>query len=61
LSEFNGAPFVLLGQFKPLAQLLVKLDVVNLLQDIRVPRLVNFESFPAMRTDDVMHSKYPLP
>ncbi len=58
--EFDGVPLVLLGQLKPLVQLLLELAVANLLQDVRVPGLVNLECFPAVRADDFMHD-YLLP
>ena len=48
LGEFDGIALVLLGQFKSLMQLLLERAVANLLQDICVPRLVDFECFVAV-------------
>ena len=55
LGKFDGVPLVLLGQLKPLVQLLLELAVANLLDDVRVPGLVNLECFPAVRAVDFMH------
>ena len=46
----------LLGQLKPLAQLLIELVVTNLLQDVRVSGLVNLERFPAVWADNFVHA-----
>ena len=43
LGELDGVPLVLLGQFEPLVQLLLELVVANLLQDVRIPGLVDLE------------------
>jgi hypothetical protein len=43
--KLDGIALVLLGQFKPLVQLLLERAVANLLQDVRVPGLVNLECF----------------
>jgi len=45
----------LLGQFKPLMQLLLKSAVANLLQDIGVASFVDFEGFVAVGADDFVH------
>jgi hypothetical protein len=55
LGKLDGVPLVLLGQLKPLVQLLFELAVANLIDDVRVPGLVNFECFPAVRAVDLMH------
>jgi hypothetical protein len=55
LGEFDGIPLVLLGQFKPLAQLFIELVVTNLLQDVRVSGLVDLERLPAVWACDFMH------
>ena len=55
LGKFDGIALVLLGQFKPLMQLLLERAVANLLQNICVPRLVDFECFAAVGADDFMH------
>ena len=55
LGEFDGIPLVPFGQLKPLVQLLLELAVANLLQDVRVPGLVNLECFLAVRADNFMH------
>ena len=47
--------FVLLGQFKPLMQLLLKSAVANLLQDVGVASLVDFECFAAVGADDFVN------
>ncbi len=51
LGKLDRIALVLLGQFKPLMQLLLKSAVANLLQDIGVASLVDFEGFAAVRTD----------
>jgi hypothetical protein len=55
LGEFDGIALVLLGQLKALVQLLLKLAVANLFDDVRVPGLVDLECFAAVRADDFMH------
>jgi hypothetical protein len=55
LRKLDGIALVLLGQFKALMQLLLERAVANLLQDICVPRLVDFECFAAVGADDFMH------
>ena len=59
LGKFDGIPLVLLGQLKPLVQLLLELVVANLLEDVCVPGLVNFECFPAVRANDLVHAYAP--
>ena len=55
LGEFDGASLILLGELKSLVQLLLEIAVANLLQNIRVPSLVDLECFPAVRAGDFMH------
>ena len=55
LGKLDCIALVLLGQFKPLIQLLLESAVANLLQDISVPRLVDFECFAAVGADDFVH------
>ena len=55
LGEFDGITLVLLGQFKSLMQLLLERAVAHLLQDIGVPRLLDFECFASVGADDFMH------
>jgi hypothetical protein len=49
---------VLLGQLKPLVQLLLELAITHLLQDVCVPGLINLECLTAVRADDFMHSLF---
>lgn len=51
---FNPNP-TLLGKFRPLVQLLLKIVLANLFQKVRIPGLVDFESLAAVRADDFMH------
>lgn len=55
LGKLHRVARVLLGQFKPLMQLLLESTVANLLQDIGVASLVNFEGFVAVGADDFVH------
>ena len=47
---------VLLGQFKPLMQLLRKRAVAHLFQDVGVPRLADLECFTVVGADDFVHA-----
>jgi hypothetical protein len=60
LGEFDGVPLILLSQLKPFVQLALEIAISHLLQDVRVPSLVNLECFPAMRADNFMHCHSPL-
>ena len=61
LRKLHGIALVLLGQFKALVQLLVDRAVAHLLQDIGVPRLVDFECFLAVGSaDDFVCSRASL-
>ena len=53
--QLDGIALVLLGQFQPLMQLLLEGLVANLLQDVRIPGLINLECLAAVRADDVVH------
>jgi hypothetical protein len=55
VGKLDGIALVLLGQFKPFLQLLLERAIAHLLQDICVPRLVDFECFVAVGADDFMH------
>lgn len=55
----NGITPVLLGQFKALMQWLLERAIANLLQNICVPGLVDFERFAAVGADDFMHVGAP--
>lgn len=59
LGEFDCRSLVLLGQFKPLVQLLHKLAVANLLDDVRVPGLVDLECLSAVGTNDFVRVYLP--
>ncbi|MDR2260528.1 MAG: hypothetical protein LBE06_06250 [Azoarcus sp.] len=59
LGEFDRVAFILFSQRKPLVQLLFEIAVANLLQNVRVPGLINLECLPAVRADDFMHDYLP--
>jgi hypothetical protein len=44
-----------LGQLQPLVQLLFKVGIAQLLEDVGVPRLVDLEGFVAVGADDFVH------
>ena len=44
-----------LGQLQPLMQLLLKLAIAHLLEDVGIPRLVDLEGFAAVGADDFVH------
>ena len=54
--EFNGIQLFLLGQLEPLMQLLLELGVPNLLQNVCIPGLINFECFLTMWANYLVHS-----
>lgn len=45
----DGVPLVLLGKFRPLVELLLKVAVADRLQNVGVARLVDGEGFPAVQ------------
>ena len=47
-----------LGQLQPLVQLLLKLAIAHLLEDVGIPRLVDLEGFAAVGADDFVHGAY---
>jgi hypothetical protein len=54
-SELNGTLFALLSELKPFVQLVLKILITHLFQDIGVASLINFEGFGAMGAYDFMH------
>ena len=59
LSKLNGITLILLSQFKTFVQLLFEVTITNLLQDIRIPCLIDLEGLAAVRADDFMHAYFP--
>ncbi|WP_245632301.1 hypothetical protein [Edaphobacter aggregans] len=59
--EFDGVLFILFSQLKALVQLALEVAVSHLLQNVRVPSLVNLECFPAVRAANFMHVHLPVP
>ena len=55
LGQGNRVALFPLGQLQPLMQLLLKLAIAHLLEDVGVPRLVDLEGFAAVGADDFMH------
>jgi hypothetical protein len=55
LGKLDRIALVLLGQLKALIQLLPKSAVANLLQNVCVAGLVDFECFAAVGADDFIH------
>ena len=55
LGQFDGILFVLLGKLKTIVQLLFKLTVAYLLQDIGVSSFVNLKRFAAMWAGNFLH------
>jgi hypothetical protein len=52
LGQGNRALLFPLGQLQPLVQLLFKIAITHLLEDVGIPRLVDLESFVAVGADD---------
>ena len=56
LGQGNRALLFPLGQLQPLVQLLVKIAIAHLLEDVGLTRFVDLEGFAAEGADDFMHS-----
>jgi hypothetical protein len=57
LSQLNGVFFLDMGGVQAFLELLLKLFVAHLLEDVGVAGFVDFEGFGAMGADDVVHKK----
>ena len=55
LRKLDRIALVLLGQFKPLMQLLLESAIANLLQDVCVAGFIDFECFATVGADDFVH------
>jgi hypothetical protein len=55
LGQSNRALLFPLGQLQPLVQLLFKITITHLLEDVCVACLVNLEGFMAVGADDFVH------
>jgi hypothetical protein len=55
LGQGNRALLFPLGQLQPLVQLLFKIAITHLLENVGVPRLVDLEGFVAVGADDFVH------
>jgi hypothetical protein len=55
LDQGNRVALFPLGQLQPLVQLLVKIAITHLLEDVGVPCFVDLEGFAAVWADDFMH------
>ena len=58
LGQGNGVALFPLGQFEALVQLLLKLAITHLLEDVGIPRLVDLEGFAAVGADDFVHGEW---
>ena len=54
-SPAHRVALLALGQLQPLVQLLFKITITHLLEDVGVPRLVDLEGFVAVGADDFVH------
>ncbi len=52
LGQSNRALLFPLGQLQPIVQLLFKIAIAHLLEDVGVPRLIDLEGFVAVGADD---------
>ena len=60
LGQGNRALLFPLGQRQPLVQLLVKIAIAHLLEDVGLPGFVDLEGFAAVGADDFMHGNGTL-
>ena len=58
LGQGNGVALFPLGQFEALVQLLLKLAITHLLEDVGIPRLVDLEGFAAVGADDFVNGEW---
>ena len=57
LDQSNRALLFPLGQLQPLVQLLFKITITHLLEDVGVPRFADLEGFVAVGVDDFVHGR----
>ena len=60
LGQFDGGLLIFLRKFQAVVELLIKLAIAHLLQDVGIARLVNFEGFAAVGTNDIVHVQLSL-
>jgi hypothetical protein len=55
LGQSNRVALFPFGQLQPFVQLLLKIAIAHLLEDVGIPRLVDLEGFVAVGADDFVH------